>query len=53
MQRGDRRYLQNIPVEVRTTAEYYFGQIEKRLIALPEKTRRRPVPKPAKTRRKT
>jgi hypothetical protein len=24
---GDRRYLQNIPVEMRTTAEYYFDQI--------------------------
>jgi tetratricopeptide (TPR) repeat protein len=52
LQRGDRRYLQNIPVEVRTTAEYYFDQIEKRLNALPEKTRRRPAPKPPKKRRK-
>jgi uncharacterized membrane protein len=51
-QRGDRRYLQNIPVEVRTTAGYYFDQIEKRLNALPEKTRRRPVAKPASRRRK-
>jgi tetratricopeptide (TPR) repeat protein len=49
----DRRYLQNIPVEVRTTAEYYFDQIEKRLNALPEKTRRRPAPQPVKRRRKT
>jgi tetratricopeptide (TPR) repeat protein len=53
LHQGDRRYLQNIPVEVRTTAEFYFDQIEKRLNALPEKTRRRPVPKPAKKRRKT
>ncbi|OWK37663.1 tetratricopeptide repeat protein [Fimbriiglobus ruber] len=53
LHRGDRRYLQNIPVEVRTTAEYYFDQIEKRLNALPEKTRRRPMPKPAKKRRKS
>lgn len=53
LHRQDRRYLQNIPVEVRTTAEYYFDQIEKRLNALPEKTRRRPMPKPAKKRRKT
>ena len=53
LHQGDRRYLQNIPVEARTTAEYYFDQIEKRLNALPEKTRRRPVPKPAKKRRKT
>jgi tetratricopeptide (TPR) repeat protein len=52
LQREDRRYLQNIPVEVRTTAEYYFDQIEKRLKSLPEKTRRRPVPKPAKKRRR-
>ncbi len=53
LHQGDRRYLQNIPVEVRTTAKYDFDQIEKRLNALPEKTRRRPVPKPAKKRRKT
>ena len=52
LHRGDRRYLQNIPVEMRATAEYYFDQIEKRLNALPEKTRRRPVPKPPKKRRK-
>ena len=52
LHRGDRRYLQNIPVEVRTTAEYYFDQIEKRLNALPEKTRRRPLQKlAAKTRK--
>lgn len=53
LHRGDRRYLQNIPVEVRTTAEYYFDQIDKRLNTLPEKTRRRPVPTPVKKRRKT
>jgi tetratricopeptide (TPR) repeat protein len=52
LHKGDRRYLQNIPVEMRTTAEYYFDQIEKRLSALPEKSRRRPVPKPGKQRRK-
>jgi Flp pilus assembly protein TadD/DNA-binding transcriptional ArsR family regulator len=52
LHRGDRRYLQNIAVEVRTTAEYYFDQIDKRLNALPEKTRRRPLPKPPKNRRK-
>ena len=52
LHQGDRRYLQNIPVEVRTTAEFYFDQIEKRLNALPEKTRRRPVPKPSKKSRK-
>jgi hypothetical protein len=52
LHRGDRRFLQNIPVEVRTTAEYYLDEIEKRLSALPEKTRRRPAPKPPKKRRK-
>ena len=52
LHQGDRRFLQNIPVEVRTTAEYYFDQIEKRLNALPEKTRRRPAPMPPKKRRK-
>jgi hypothetical protein len=50
LHQGDRRYLQNIPVEVRTTAEYYFDQIEKRLNALPERTRRRPMPQPVKRR---
>ncbi len=52
LHQGDRRFLQNIPVEVRTTAEYYFDQIEKRLSALPEKTRRRPAPSLPKKRRK-
>jgi tetratricopeptide (TPR) repeat protein len=52
LHRGDRRFLQNIPVEVRATAEYYFDQIEKRLNALPEKTRRRPRPKPPKKRQR-
>ena len=46
------RHLENIPIEVRTTAEYYFDQIEKRWNALPEKTSRRAAPKPAKKRRK-
>jgi Flp pilus assembly protein TadD len=50
--RGDRRYLQNIPVELRKTSEYYYDQIEKRLNALPEKTRRRPAPKPVRKKRK-
>ena len=49
LHKGDRRFLQNLAPEVRTTAEVYFDQIEKRLNALPEKTRRRPLPKPAKT----
>jgi tetratricopeptide (TPR) repeat protein len=49
LHKGDRRFLRNLAPEVRTTAEVYFDQIEKRLNALPEKTRRRPLPKPAKT----
>ncbi len=46
LHRGNRQYLQNLAPEVRTTAEVYFDQIEKRLHLLPEKTRRRPLPKP-------
>ncbi|MDR3633235.1 MAG: tetratricopeptide repeat protein [Isosphaeraceae bacterium] len=52
LHQGDRRYLENIPVEVRATAEHYFDHIDKRLSALPEKTRRRPMRKLAKKRRK-
>ena len=52
LHQSDRRYLQNVPVEVRATAEYYFDQIEKRLSALPEKTSRRPASKHVKKRRK-
>lgn len=52
LNRGDRRYLQNIPVELRKTSEFYYDQIEKRLNALPEKTRRRPSPKPVRKKRK-
>ncbi len=48
LHKGDRRFLQNLAPEVRTTAEVYFDQIEKRLNALPEKTRRRPLPQPEK-----
>jgi len=47
---GDRRALQNIASEIRSTAETIFDAIERRLKKLPEKTRRRPQPKP-KTRR--
>ncbi len=50
LDRGDRRFLQNIAVEARTTAEYYFDQIDKWLNALPASTSRRPIPKPAKKR---
>jgi tetratricopeptide (TPR) repeat protein len=42
---GDRRALQNIAPEVRTTAEIFYDGIESRLKKLPEKTRRRSLPK--------
>jgi hypothetical protein len=49
---GDRRALQNIAPEIRTTAETFYDGIESRLKRLPEKTRRRPLPKPMKTKRR-
>ena len=49
-QSGDRRALQNIAPEIRTTAEIFYDGIESRLKKLPEKTRRRPLPKPQRTR---
>jgi len=51
---GDRRYLQNIAPEIRTTAEVFYDGIDRRLQKLPEKTRRRPPPKDkaSRTRRK-
>lgn len=45
LHRGDRRALQNIAPEIRTTAEELFDGIESRLNKLPEKTGRRPLPK--------
>lgn len=51
-QLGDRRALQNIAPEIRTTAEVFYDGIESRLKKLPEKTRRRPLPKPKRTRSK-
>ncbi len=42
---GDRRALQNIAPEIRTTAEVFYDGIERRLKMLPEKTSRRPKPK--------
>ena len=51
-QLGDRRALQNIAPEIRTTAEVFYDGIESRLKKLPEKTRRRPLPKPKRTRAK-
>jgi len=44
LQLGDRRALQNIAPEIRTTAEELFDEIESILKKLPEKTRRRPLP---------
>jgi tetratricopeptide (TPR) repeat protein len=49
---GDRRALQNIAPEIRTTAEFFYDGIEERLKKLPEKTRRRPLPKEKKTRKR-
>jgi len=45
VQIGDKRALQNIAPEIRTTAEIFYDGIERRLFKLPEKTRRRPLPK--------
>jgi tetratricopeptide (TPR) repeat protein len=45
---GDRRALQNVAPEIRTTAEIFYDGIESRLKKLPEKTRRRAVTKLAK-----
>lgn len=47
---GDRRALQNVAPEIRASAEIFYDGIERRLNKLPEKTRRRPVPKPKRTR---
>jgi len=47
---GDRRALQNIAPEIRTSAEVFYDGIENLLKRLPEKTRRRPVVKPKRTR---
>jgi len=42
LQIGDRRALQNIAPEIRVTAEIFYDGIERRLLKLPAKTRRRP-----------
>ena len=52
LQIGDRRALQNIAPEIRITAEVFYDGIEKRLLKLPEQTRRRPLPKANGTRPK-
>jgi hypothetical protein len=50
LQIGSRQALQNIAPEIRATAEIFYDGIERRLLKLPEKTRRRPITKP-KTKR--
>jgi tetratricopeptide (TPR) repeat protein len=45
LQIGSRQALQNIAPEIRTTAEIFYDGIERRLLKLPEKTRRRPIAK--------
>jgi tetratricopeptide (TPR) repeat protein len=52
LQIGDRRALQNIAPEIRTTAEVFYDGIERRLKKLPEKTRRRPLANPRRSRSK-
>jgi len=54
VQIGDRRALQNVAPEIRTTAEVFYDGIERRLVKLPEKTNRRPKApaKKARSRRK-
>jgi DNA-binding MarR family transcriptional regulator len=47
---GDRRALQNIATEIRTTAEVLYDGIESRLKKLPEKTGRRPLARPRRPR---
>ena len=47
---GDRRYLQNVAPEIRTTAEVFYDGIELRLQKLPDSTRRRPQPKSKRSR---
>ncbi|MCC5848499.1 MAG: AAA family ATPase [Verrucomicrobia bacterium] len=46
LQIGDKRALQNIAPEIRGTAEIFYDGMEKRLLKLPESTRRRPIDEP-------
>jgi len=46
---GDRRILQNVAPEIRTTAAVFYDGIESYLEKLPEKTRRRPLEKNLRT----
>jgi len=52
VQIGDKKALQNIAPEIRTTAEELYDGIERRLFQLPESTNRRPVKKPKKSRKR-
>jgi tetratricopeptide (TPR) repeat protein len=47
---GDRRALQNVAPEIRIAAEIFYDGIESRLKRLPDKTRRRPLAEPKRTR---
>jgi hypothetical protein len=49
---GDRRALQNVAPEIRATAETFYDGIESRLKKLPERTRRQPLSKQKKTKRR-
>jgi len=49
---GDRRALQNIAPEIRTSAEIFYDGIQQRVDKLPDKTRRRPLSTPKATRQK-
>ena len=48
---GDRRHLQNVAPEIRPPAESFYDEIERQLKALPEQTRRRPLPAASAQRR--
>ncbi len=52
VQIGDKKALQNIAPEIRTTAEELYDGIEHRLRQLPESTSRRPVKKPKRSRKR-
>ena len=52
LQTAERRALQNIAPEIRTTAEVFYDRIERLLKKLPEKTRRRPPEKLRSSRRR-
>jgi len=49
---GDRRALQNVAPEIRATAQVFYDGIDARLMKLPEKTGRRPLPKARRSRQR-